>query len=125
MNKVNLKKLSDGGERIALGTDSGDAADRFFIQGYSEHRETELMVQSGVTRMQVIQSFSKGASEPLVSTRNSAPWPRERPPTGSCWKKIRLKTSPTCGASRRSIWAAKNSSRAKQPSIRSNVPHLR
>jgi imidazolonepropionase-like amidohydrolase len=65
MNKVNLKKLSDGGVRIALGTDSGGAADRFFIQGYSEHREMELMVQSGLTPMQVIQSFSKGASETL------------------------------------------------------------
>ena len=65
MNKINLKKLSDGGVRIALGTDSGAAADRFFIQGYSEHREMELMVQSGLTPMQVIQSFSKGASEAL------------------------------------------------------------
>jgi imidazolonepropionase-like amidohydrolase len=65
MNKTNLKKLSDGGVRIALGTDSGGAADRFFVQGYSEHREMELMVQSGLTPMQVIQSFSKGASEAL------------------------------------------------------------
>ena len=65
MNKVNLKKLSVGGVRIALGTDSGGAADRFFIQGYSEHREMELMVQSGLTPMQVIQSFSKGAAEAL------------------------------------------------------------
>jgi imidazolonepropionase-like amidohydrolase len=65
MNKINLKKLSDGGVRIALGTDSSAAADRFNIQGYSEHREMELMVQSGLTPMQVIQSFSKGASEAL------------------------------------------------------------
>jgi imidazolonepropionase-like amidohydrolase len=65
MNKVNLKKLSDGGVRIALGTDSGGAADRFFIQGHSEHREMELMVEAGMTPMQVIQSFSKGASEAL------------------------------------------------------------
>jgi imidazolonepropionase-like amidohydrolase len=65
MNKINLKKLSDGGVRIALGTDSGGAADRFFIQGHFEHREMELMVQSGLTPMQVIQSFSKGASEAL------------------------------------------------------------
>jgi imidazolonepropionase-like amidohydrolase len=65
MNKVNLKKLSDGGVRIALGTDSGGAADRFFIQGYSEHREMELMMEAGMTPMQVIQSFSKGASEAL------------------------------------------------------------
>jgi len=65
MNKINLKKLSDGGVRIAFGTDSGGAADRFFIQGHFEHREMELMVQSGLTPMQVIQSFSKGASEAL------------------------------------------------------------
>jgi len=65
MNKINLKKLSDAGVRIALGTDSGGAADRFFIQGFSEHREMELMVQSGLTPMQVIQSFSKGAAETL------------------------------------------------------------
>jgi imidazolonepropionase-like amidohydrolase len=65
MNKTNLKRLSDVGVRIALGTDSGGAADRFFIQGYSEHREMELMVQSGLSPMQVIQSFSKGGSEAL------------------------------------------------------------
>ena len=65
MNKVNLKKLSAAGVRIALGTDSGGAADRFFVQGYAEHREMELMVQSGLTAMQVIQSFSQGASEAL------------------------------------------------------------
>jgi imidazolonepropionase-like amidohydrolase len=65
MNRINLKKLSDSGVRIAFGTDSGGAADRFFIQGYAEHREMELMVQSGLTPMQVIQSFSKGASEAL------------------------------------------------------------
>ena len=65
MNRINLKKLSDAGVRIAFGTDSGGAADRFFIQGFSEHREMELMVQSGLTPMQVLQSFSKGASEAL------------------------------------------------------------
>jgi imidazolonepropionase-like amidohydrolase len=64
-NRINLKRLSDGGVRIALGTDSGGAADRFFIQGYSEHREMELMAQSGLTPMQVIQSFSKSAAEAL------------------------------------------------------------
>jgi imidazolonepropionase-like amidohydrolase len=65
MNKTNLKKFSDAGVRIALGTDSGGAADRFFVQGFSEHREMELMVQSGLTPMQVIRSFSQGASEAL------------------------------------------------------------
>jgi imidazolonepropionase-like amidohydrolase len=69
MNKINLKKLSDAGVRIALGTDSGGSADRFFIQGHSEHREMDLMVQAGLTPMQVIQSFSKGAAETLGINR--------------------------------------------------------
>ena len=65
IDKINLKKLSDAGVRIALGTDSGGAPDRFFIQGFFEHRQMELMVQAGLTPMQVIQAFSKGASEAL------------------------------------------------------------
>lgn len=65
VDKINLKKLSDAGVRIALGTDSGGAPDRFFIQGFFEHRQMELMVQAGLTPMQVIQAFSKGASEAL------------------------------------------------------------
>jgi imidazolonepropionase-like amidohydrolase len=65
MNKINLKKLSDAGVRIAFGTDSGGPADRFFVQGYFEHREMELMVLSGMTPMQVIQAFSKNSAEAL------------------------------------------------------------
>ena len=65
IDKINLKKLSDASVRIALGTDSGGAADRFFIQGFFEHRQMELMMQAGLTPMQVIQAFSKGASEAL------------------------------------------------------------
>ena len=65
IDKINLKRLSDAGVRIALGTDSGGAPDRFFIQGFFEHRQMELMVQAGLTPMQVIQAFSKGASETL------------------------------------------------------------
>jgi imidazolonepropionase-like amidohydrolase len=70
MNKINLKKMADGGVRIAFGTDSGGPPDRFFVQGYFEHREMDLMVQAGLTPMQVIQSFSKGASEALRIDRD-------------------------------------------------------
>lgn len=66
MNMINLKKLSDAGARIAFGTDSGGAPDRFFVQGYYEHREMVLMVESGLTPMQVIRAFSKGSSEALA-----------------------------------------------------------
>jgi imidazolonepropionase-like amidohydrolase len=65
MNKHNLKKLSDAGAPIAFGTDSGGAPNRFFVQGYYEHREMLLMVESGLTPMQVVQAFSKGSSEAL------------------------------------------------------------
>jgi imidazolonepropionase-like amidohydrolase len=61
----NLKKLVDAGVRVALGTDSGGDPNRFFIQGWAEHRQMELMVAAGLTPMQVIQAFSKGASEAL------------------------------------------------------------
>ena len=66
MDKRNLKKLSDAGVRIGFGTDSGGAVNRFFVQGFFEHRQMELMVQAGLTPMQVIQSFSKGSSEALA-----------------------------------------------------------
>jgi imidazolonepropionase-like amidohydrolase len=66
MNKINLKKMADAGVRIAFGTDSGGAPDRFFVQGYYEHREMDLMVESGLTPMQVIQAFSRNSAEALA-----------------------------------------------------------
>jgi imidazolonepropionase-like amidohydrolase len=65
IDKVNLKKLSDGGVRIALGTDSGGDPTRYCVQGWAEHHQMEMMVDAGLTPMQVIQSFTKGASETL------------------------------------------------------------
>jgi imidazolonepropionase-like amidohydrolase len=59
----NLKRLSDAGVRIAFGTDSGQPA-RF--PGFFEHWEMELMVQAGLTPMQVIESFSKNAADALA-----------------------------------------------------------
>lgn len=58
----NLKKLSDAGVRIGFGSDTGPPA-RF--SGYFEHWEMELMVESGLTPMQVITSSSKTAAEAL------------------------------------------------------------
>ena len=49
--KTNLKTLSDAGVGIAMGTDTGPAG-RF--QGYFEHGELELMVESGMTPLQTI-----------------------------------------------------------------------
>jgi imidazolonepropionase-like amidohydrolase len=64
-DKANLKKLSDAGVRIVFGTDSGGAPDRYFIQGFFEHRQMELMRDAGLTPMQIILSFSKNAAEAL------------------------------------------------------------
>ena len=62
--------MTDAGVRVALGTDSGGALDRFFIQGFAEHRQMQLMTEAGLTPMQVIQAFSKGASETLRIDRD-------------------------------------------------------
>src|SRR5262249_8893762 len=64
-DKKNLKKLVDAGVRIGFGTDSGGAFERHFIQGWSEHRQMELMRDDGLTPMQIIQSFSKWNAELL------------------------------------------------------------
>jgi len=62
-DKVNVKRLWDAGIRLGFGTDSGGASERYFIQGFFEHRQMELLVEAGLTPMQVIQTFSKNNSE--------------------------------------------------------------
>jgi imidazolonepropionase-like amidohydrolase len=62
-DKVNVKRLWDAGIRFGFGTDSGGASERYFIQGFYEHRQMDLLVQAGLTPMQIIQSFSKNNSE--------------------------------------------------------------
>jgi len=69
-DKTNVKTLSDAGVRLGFGTDSGGASERFFIQGYFEHRQMELMRQAGLTPMQIIQSFSKNNAEALGIDRD-------------------------------------------------------
>jgi imidazolonepropionase-like amidohydrolase len=55
----NLKRLSDAGVRIAMGTDTGPPA-RF--QGYFEHMELELMAKAGLTPAQVLRSATRDAA---------------------------------------------------------------
>jgi imidazolonepropionase-like amidohydrolase len=57
--KKNLKALVDHGVRIAMGTDTGPPA-RF--QGFFEHLEMEMMVDSGLTPMQVLVSATGDAA---------------------------------------------------------------
>lgn len=58
--KRNLKTLSDAGVRVAMGTDTGPAG-RW--QGFFEHLELEMMVESGMTPMQVIIAATGAAAE--------------------------------------------------------------
>jgi imidazolonepropionase-like amidohydrolase len=56
----NLKKVSDAGITIAMGTDSGAFPERF--QGYFEHLEMEMMVAAGMTPPQVLRSATSDAA---------------------------------------------------------------
>jgi imidazolonepropionase-like amidohydrolase len=60
MAQVNLKALHDAGVGVALGTDSGASASRF--PGYFEHMEMELMVEAGLTPMEVVVAATGGAA---------------------------------------------------------------
>lgn len=57
--KKNLKTLADNGVRIAMGTDTGPPG-RF--QGFFEHLEMSMMVDAGMTPMQVIVSATGDAA---------------------------------------------------------------
>ena len=62
----NLKKLSDSGVLVVMGTDSGAFPERF--QGYFEHVEMAMMVESGMTPVQVLRSATAGAARGLKRT---------------------------------------------------------
>lgn len=70
IDKKNLKKMVDAGIRFGFGTDSGGDPNRFFIQGFFEHRQMELMIQAGLSPMQVIQAFSRNNAEALGIDRD-------------------------------------------------------
>ena len=65
--KKNLKRLADAGVKYGFGTDTGPPT-RF--PGYFEHMEMEMMVQSGLTPMQVIVAASKSNAEFLGQSKN-------------------------------------------------------
>ena len=58
--KRNLKKASDAGVLIAMGTDSGAFPERF--QGFFEHLEMSMMVESGMTPAQVLRASTVDAA---------------------------------------------------------------
>jgi imidazolonepropionase-like amidohydrolase len=56
----NLKKAADAGVLIVMGTDTGPLPERF--QGYFEHLEMEMMVESGLTPAQVLRASTLDAA---------------------------------------------------------------
>ena len=60
----NLKKLSDAGVGIAMGTDSGTGLPGRFV-GYFELMEMELMAKAGLTPRQVLASATRDAARCL------------------------------------------------------------
>ena len=65
IDKINVKKIWENGVRLGFGTDSGGDPNRYFVQGFAEHRQMELLRQAGLTPMQIIQTFSKNNSDLL------------------------------------------------------------
>jgi len=62
----NLKKISDAGIPIAMGTDSGASADRF--EGYFEHLEMQMMAESGMTPGKILKSATGDAASCMKVT---------------------------------------------------------
>jgi imidazolonepropionase-like amidohydrolase len=65
--KRNLKRLADAGVKFGFGTDTGPPA-RF--PGYFEHMEMQLMVDAGLTPMQVLQAATRSSAEFLGESKN-------------------------------------------------------
>jgi imidazolonepropionase-like amidohydrolase len=65
--KRNLKRLVDAGVKVGFGTDTGPPG-RF--PGFFEQLEMQLMVEAGLTPMQVIQLATKNGAEFLGESKN-------------------------------------------------------
>jgi imidazolonepropionase-like amidohydrolase len=62
ISMANLRRAHRAGVRIAMGTDAGNAGT---MHGASAPREMELMVESGMSPMDVIVSATRGAAEAI------------------------------------------------------------
>jgi imidazolonepropionase-like amidohydrolase len=59
-NKANLKTLYEAGVKVGFGTDSGAQPQR--IPGFAEHRELQLMVESGLSPLQALECATSNAA---------------------------------------------------------------
>ena len=63
----NLKRLSDAGVAVVMGTDSGATAARF--EGYFEHLEMQMMAESGMSPKEILMSAT-GAAARLLKVKD-------------------------------------------------------
>jgi imidazolonepropionase-like amidohydrolase len=72
----NLKRLSDAGIPIVMGTDSGATASRF--EGYFEHMEMKMMAESGMSPKQILMAATGSAAQALkvkdIGTLEAGKW---------------------------------------------------
>jgi imidazolonepropionase-like amidohydrolase len=61
--KRNLKKASDAGLQVVLGTDAGPFPERF--QGYFEHLEMDMMAEAGLSPKAILISATSAAAQAL------------------------------------------------------------
>lgn len=61
--KRNLKRASDAGLLIVMGTDAGPAPERF--QGYFEHLEMAMMAEAGLTPAQILRAATIDAARAM------------------------------------------------------------
>lgn len=74
--KRNLKRIVDAGIVVGMGTDSGPFPERF--EGYFEHLEMEMMVQAGMTPLQVLKAATSDAGRVMgldsIGTLKTGSW---------------------------------------------------
>jgi imidazolonepropionase-like amidohydrolase len=63
MGQRNLRTIFESGVTVAMGTDSGALPTR--IPGFAEHRELQLMVQSGLSPMQALVCATKNSAQAI------------------------------------------------------------
>ncbi len=63
--KKNTKTLFDAGVKLGFGSDSGFTSETLRFEGYHDHRELQLLVESGLTPMQAIVAAT-GTSSQLI-----------------------------------------------------------
>ena len=72
----NLKRLSDAGIPIVMGTDSGATASRF--EGYFEHLEMQMMADSGMSPKEILMSATGHAARAMkvsdIGTQEKGKW---------------------------------------------------